>query len=281
MICRTWPNIPISEDLVFVPTMGALHEGHLSLIREAATRGKPVVVSIFVNPTQFAPNEDFDTYPRGLERDAALAMSAGASVIYAPSAEEIYPHGPEVAAAEFPSENLPLVAYKPKLEDAERPHFFRGVLVVLTRFFDLLKPSEVLMGEKDWQQLQSVIAYCKATPRFGSITITPVITQREINGLAMSSRNAYLSPESECSALGLWNALRAADGSPSVQLGEKKMFATLLKHGLSCEYAVIRDSTTLGPPRPDRPIRALIAAKLTQKNGDIRLIDNAAITLAS
>ena len=281
MICSTWQDIPPSEGLTFVPTMGALHEGHLSLIREAATRSKPVVVSIFVNPTQFAPNEDFETYPRGLEADAALAFSAGASIVYAPSAEEIYPKGPETAAREFPPASLPSVSCTPKLEDSGRPHFFRGVLVVLTRFFDLLRPSEVLMGEKDWQQLQSVTAYCKATPRFSSITITPVPTCREASGLAMSSRNAYLSAESQHSALGLWNALLAADGCSSVESGEERMAATLRSHGLECEYAVIRDSQTLGPPRPGHPLRALIAAKLIQKSGDIRLIDNAEIALTT
>ena len=137
------------------------------------------------------------------------------------------------------------------------------------------------MGEKDWQQLQSVTAYCKATPRFSSITITPVPTCREASGLAMSSRNAYLSAESQHSALGLWNALLAADGCSSVESGEERMATTLRSHGLECEYAVIRDSQTLGPPRPGHPLRALIAAKLIQKSGDIRLIDNAEIALTT
>ncbi len=240
-----------------------------------------MVVSIFVNPTQFAPNEDFETYPREVQSDADRAISAGASVVYVPSVEEIYPQGPTAATSEFPDSSLPDVSITPKLEDAGRPHFFRGVLVVLSKLFDLIGPSEVLMGEKDWQQLQSVAAFCRNTPRFSKITITAMPTHREANGLAMSSRNAYLSPESKRSAIGIWNALGKANGCASVELGEKNMIATLQEHGLHCEYAVIRDSETLGPVISGRPMRALIAAKLVQKSGSVRLIDNAPVILTS
>ena len=197
---------------VAVPTMGALHEGHLSLIRTAAQSSGPVVVSVFVNPTQFAPHEDFETYPRNLARDTELAMASGASAVYAPSAQEIYPSGQAAANAEALALKLPAVANSPELEDASRPHFFAGVCLVVARLFDLMRPSEALFGEKDWQQLKTIEAMVAETPRFSDITITPSPTIREEDGLAMSSRNAFLKPEDRYSALGLKAATRRHRG---------------------------------------------------------------------
>ncbi|MCH2162730.1 MAG: pantoate--beta-alanine ligase, partial [Phycisphaerales bacterium] len=138
--------------------MGALHEGHLDLVRRGRHRGLPVVLSIFVNPTQFSAHEDFGTYPRTLESDAIAATKAGATAIYTPTAEEIYPDGVEAAttaAADFP---VPEVGRVPGLEDGARPHFFGGVCLVVARLFDLVKPSRAIFGEKDWQQFQVIRA---------------------------------------------------------------------------------------------------------------------------
>ena len=258
-----------------VPTMGALHEGHLSLIRMAAERGRPVVVSIFVNPTQFAPHEDFATYPRTLQRDVESSLANGADVIYAPGVQDIYPRGLAAAneeAAKFP---LPDVARTPGLEDGSRPHFFGGVCLVVARLFDLVQPSEAIFGEKDWQQLKSVQAMARETPRFAELCITPGPTVREKDGLAMSSRNVHLQPDQRHTALGLKAALDAVMKHEDPHDAEEAMDVILSQRGLRKDYAVVRDADTLGPPTPSRPTRALIAARLEQPEGDVRLIDNA------
>lgn len=259
---------------IAVPTMGALHEGHLSLIRNAAQSSRPVVVSVFVNPTQFAPHEDFETYPRDLARDTELAMASGASAVYAPSAQEIYPNGQTAANAEALALKLPAVANTPELEDASRPRFFGGVCLVVARLFDLMRPSEAFFGEKDWQQLKTIEAMVAETPRFSEITITPSPTIREEDGLAMSSRNTYLKPEDRYSALGLKAATDAIVNEHDPTRAESRMREILLDRGLEVDYAVVRDAETLLQPSPGRPARALIAALLQQPEGRIRLIDN-------
>ncbi len=240
------------EDCAFVPTMGALHNGHLSLIKKAKGFGLPVVLSVFVNPEQFSPDEDFERYPRNLEQDAAFAESVGADMVFAPEVETMYPESP-------PEISLPLAATKPKLEDAFRPTHFRGVCLAVARLFDLVKPTYAIFGEKDYQQFLVIQQMVQNEQP------APII--RDDDGLAMSSRNAFLSTDDRSQAL----AIRKALHEPT----EQKMFDLLDRHGLDVEYAVIRDEATLLQPVDGKPVRSLIAAKA----GSVRLIDNNGVGL--
>lgn len=240
----------------FVPTMGALHDGHLSLISEAKKTGKPVVVSIFVNPEQFAPEEDLSKYPRSLEQDCEFAGIAGADVIFAPSVETMYPKSPTAIL-------LPPVAIQPNLEDACRPTHFRGVCLAVARLFDLVQPSATVFGLKDYQQflvIKQLIA--QEGTRWNDLQMIGAEIIRDKDGLAMSSRNIYLSPEQRTSALGIHKAIQSNT--------ENEMKEILHEHSLEIEYAVIRDAQTLLNPVPCKPTRALVAVRL----GHIRLIDN-------
>ncbi|MHC5022549.1 MAG: pantoate--beta-alanine ligase [Planctomycetota bacterium] len=257
-----------------VPTMGALHEGHLALVRRAAACGRPVVVSVFVNPTQFGPGEDFEQYPRTLEADVAQAAAAGAEVVFAPDVATVYPPGdpPETPP-------LPAVATTPGLEDAHRPGHFAGVCQVVARLFDLVRPAVAVFGEKDYQQLLVIRALLEsARPRWADLEIIAHPTVREPDGLALSSRNAYLDAARREQALGLSRALAAAAPAPDPAAAARRMRMILDDHDLRTEYAVVRDATTLLPIDAfDRPARALIAACA----GDVRLIDNAAVPAAA
>jgi pantoate--beta-alanine ligase len=240
----------------FVPTMGALHDGHLSLIREAKKTDKPVVVSIFVNPEQFAPEEDLDKYPRSLEQDCEFAESVGADLVFVPTVETMYPAGPE-------NIHLPEGATHPQLEDACRPTHFRGVCVAVARLFDLVQPEVTVFGLKDYQQylvIKQLIA--QEGNRWGELRIIGAEIIRDDDGLAMSSRNVYLTTDQRSQALGLHKAIRCTT--------EQAMMEILEDHGLEVEYSVIRDSETLLATVEGRPTRALVAARL----GHIRLIDN-------
>ncbi len=243
----------------FVPTMGALHDGHLSLIREAKKTGKPVVVSIFVNPEQFAPEEDLEKYPRNLEQDCEFAESVDADVVFAPSVSTMYPSEPETI-------ELPPASTQPQLEDACRPTHFRGVCVAVARLFDLVQPAVTVFGLKDYQQflvIKQLIAQEKN--RWGELHIVGAEIIRDDDGLAMSSRNVYLTADQRSQALGLHKAIRCTT--------EEAMLEILDDHGLDVEYAVIRDSETLLATVQGKPTRTLVAARL----GHIRLIDNAAV----
>ncbi|MDP7087195.1 MAG: pantoate--beta-alanine ligase [Phycisphaerales bacterium] len=252
----------------FVPTMGALHEGHRVLIREAAASGLPVLVSIFVNPMQFAPHEDLDSYPRTLEQDLDAIREDGGAAVFVPSVETIYPPNETLW-----SPPLPTVATEPKLEDAHRPHFFGGVCAVVARLFDLTRPAVSFFGEKDWQQLKVIEAMASAhTDRWGAMQIVGVPTVREPDGLALSSRNVHLSDEDRRRGLSLCRALRAANDL-SDAAAESAMMEILLDSDLVVDYAVVRDSGSLLQPQNDRSKRALIAATLD----GVRLIDNAAV----
>ena len=253
-----------------VPTMGALHEGHLSLIRQAAETGLPVVVSVFVNPTQFGPGEDFSRYPRRLEADAEMAGSAGADIIFAPSVETMYPPGEETLVPP-----LPAVATQPGLEDAFRPTHFAGVCQVVARLFDLVKPVHAIFGEKDYQQLLVLRAMVEQEgDPWPGLEVVAGLTVREPDGLAMSSRNAYLEPAERKRALALSRALKEAQRSASPQAAEEAMTEILEADGLSVDYAVVRDAESLMPIDSfDRPARGLIAARV----GKVRLIDNMSI----
>lgn len=257
----------------FVPTMGALHEGHASLIRQAAQLARDrqlqgrCVVSIFVNPTQFNDPKDLERYPRTLDADLAICQAAGASAVYAPSVEDIYPPAPAT-----PPPPLPAVATTPGLEDAHRPGHFAGVVQVVHRLFTLVRPRMAIFGEKDWQQLQVIRAMTQRD--LPSIEIVPGKTIREPDGLAMSSRNRFLSPHDRVRGLSLSRALAAASTEATPDAAEHAMRRVLQSAGVDIEYAVVREGHTLlrTDSDPDTtPWRALIAARV----GSVRLIDNA------
>lgn len=252
---------------VLIPTMGALHAGHAALIAHGSKLAKqtssPCVVSIFVNPTQFNEKADFDRYPRTLDVDLAICKDSGADYIFAPMTDTMYPTTP---AAPIPP--LPSVAVTPNLEDGFRPGHFAGVCQVVLRLFKLLNPDAANFGEKDWQQLQ-VIAAMTREARL-PITIIPHPTLRDPDGLAMSSRNRFLSPDERRAALAIPHALQAAANHSTPEAAEAVMRSLLATSGLTVEYAVIRDAQSLGPVA-GKPGRALIAAR----SGKTRLIDNA------
>jgi pantoate--beta-alanine ligase len=256
---------------VLVPTMGALHEGHAALIRQgtglAAGRGwaEGCCVSIFVNPTQFNEQADFQSYPRTLDADLRLCEEAGASCVFAPGVDAVYPAGEE-----HPSPPLPAVATDPGLEDAHRPGHFAGVCQVVHRLFCLVRPRAAVFGEKDWQQLQ-VIRAMTLEQGLG-VEIIPFPTVRERDGLAMSSRNRFLTAEQRERALAIPRALERSRLEKSPGTAEAAMREELERAGLLPEYAVIRDSETLRAPAQERNARAFIAARA----GRTRLIDNMA-----
>lgn len=206
--------------------MGALHAGHASLIRRAAEFARaspagalrvPVTVTIFVNPTQFGPSEDFARYPRTLDADLETARAAGADVLFVPAIETIYPRGLAAARAQAAAWDLPPVATRPQLEDRLRPTHFGGVCLVVARLFELCRPAVAWFGEKDWQQLRVIDEMVElerarraGTRRFDDLLVEPVATIRESDGLAMSSRNRYLGPEARHRATALHRALEAA-----------------------------------------------------------------------
>lgn len=263
---------------IFVPTMGALHDGHAALVRlaagirdsDAAAR-RSVLVSIFVNPTQFNDAGDLARYPRTLDADLAICQSAGADAVFIPDASRVYPDGQSIAVP-----RLPHAATEPKLEDALRPGHFAGVCQVVARLFDLVKPSAAVFGEKDFQQL-AVVRAMVADLRL-PIEVLAAPTVREADGLAMSSRNRFIAPRDRARAaaisLALCEASAAANSTPDA--AERAMRRTLLDAGFAdkdVQYAVIRDAATLTTPTPAprNECRALIAVSLPP----VRLIDNA------
>jgi pantoate--beta-alanine ligase len=261
----------------FVPTMGALHEGHASLVKRAAEAGRPVIVSIFVNPTQFGPNEDYGRYPRTLDADCALLEPLGVAGVFVPAVEAIYPEGLDASRAVAASLALPEVATQPGLEDSCRPGHLAGVALVVGRLFDRVGASAAYFGEKDYQQLRLIEDMVATDPaRFAGLRVVACPTIRERDGLAMSSRNRYLKADERDAALALARALQIAHSAQRVATAERLMRETLDAHGLETEYAVIRDARTLRPVGGfELPTRALIAARL----GATRLIDNAAMTV--
>lgn len=261
---------------VIVPTMGALHEGHGSLVERGVALAKErgvkrgCAVWVFVNPTQFNDHADLERYPRTLESDIAMCDSRGAAAVFAPGVGEVYPAGEQIAVPE-----LPRVAMNPGLEDAFRPGHFAGVLQVVRRFFGLMRPSAAVFGEKDWQQLCVVRAMAEAEGL--DVAIVPAPTVREADGLAMSSRNRFLAPTARRAATSLSRALCRACGETTVAAAERAMRETLLEANAEIEYAVVRDDTSLMPvaqsaSRGESGRRALIAARV----GTVRLIDNCA-----
>jgi pantoate--beta-alanine ligase len=256
----------------FVPTMGALHDGHLTLIERARAEVGPdgaLVVSIFVNPTQFAPGEDLDRYPRTLEADLAACAAAGADVVFTPSVEEMYPTGLGSGTTVDPGELGTI------LEGASRPTHFRGVLTVVAKLFGLVRPDVAVFGQKDYQQL-ALIRRMAAELCLG-VDVVGAPTVREADGLALSSRNRFLDPEQREAATVLSRALFAAqqdaDRGPDAALGAAR--ATLrMVPGVDLDYLELT-GPDLGPAPVAGEARLLIAARV----GTTRLIDNVALEL--
>lgn len=257
--------------VALVPTMGALHEGHLTLVREAVARADRVVASNFVNPTQFAAHEDLGKYPRRQEEDARLLAGAGCHLMFAPSAEEMYPDGFATSVA--------VAGPALGLEGDFRPQMFGGVALVVTKLFNQVQPDVAVFGEKDYQQLMVVRRFVRDLDL--PIQIVGAPTQRDGWGLALSSRNAYLS-EDELEIARRLNgvlaeaAAQAASGRPLPGV-EKDAYAALLKAGFErVDYVAVRRAEDLGAFRNDvvdAPARILAAAWL----GKTRLIDNLAV----
>ena len=250
----------------FVPTMGYLHEGHLALVRRAREENDVVVVSIFVNPTQFGPGEDFDRYPRDLERDLRLCERERVDIVFHPSAEEMYPQ---------PYRTYVIVEeITEPLEGRSRPGFFRGVATVVAKLFNIVKPHRAYFGEKDYQQLLVVRQMVKDL-NF-PIEIVPVPTVREPDGLAMSSRNTYLNPEERKAATALYRGLMAAkalfekgerDARKLVEECRKVLDSEPL---VRVDYVEVCDAEELTPiERVERPAFLAVAAFV----GPARLID--------
>lgn len=255
---------------VLAPTMGALHGGHAVLIARGAALARErrlpggCVVTIFVNPTQFDDAADFARYPRTLTDDLQLAARAGASAAFVPEMEEVYPPSGSVAVPP-----LPPVAVRPGLEDAWRKGHFAGVCQVVKRLFEMARPAAAVFGEKDWQQLQVVRAMVGML-KLG-VEVVGVETVREADGLAMSSRNRFLSPSERSRALSLSMALCESRRGRTPTEAEGIMREVMASAGVEPQYAVVRDAETLESPG-DGPARALVAARV----GSVRLIDNAA-----
>jgi pantoate--beta-alanine ligase len=249
--------------VALVPTMGALHEGHLSLVRKAQARADAVVVSIFVNPLQFAPGEDLDRYPRTLEADLAALAEESVDAVFAPTAAEVYPGGqPAVTIDPGPLGNL--------LEGASRPGHFAGVLTVVAKLLGLVRPEVAVFGEKDYQQLV-LIRRAVAELELG-VRIVGAPTVREPDGLARSSRNRFLSPDQRIRALALPRALRAGAAQHTPEAVLHAAAAELA--GVEVDYLALRGVELGAAPRTG-PARLLVAARV----GGTRLIDNVPVTL--
>lgn len=256
------------ETVALVPTMGALHEGHLSLGRLAQKRADHVVYTIFVNPTQFAPNEDFSAYPRTFEADRAKLASLGADAIFAPTPDVMYPTG----FATTITLSGPATA---GLEDRFRPTHFAGVATVVAKLLIQAMPDLAVFGEKDFQQLAVIRQLTRDLDL--PITIAGGPTLREDDGLAMSSRNVYLSDEERATAPLLQRVL--SEAAAAITAGEdaegvlKYGRERITQGGFALDYLEWRDATSLGPASRDKASRLLVAAKI----GRTRLIDNVGV----
>ncbi len=256
--------------LALVPTMGALHEGHLALVRLAKRRADRVAVSIFVNPTQFAPTEDFGAYPRTFKADVAKLAAEGVDLVWNPDASVMYPDG-------FATRVAPEGPALAGLEDRFRPHFFGGVATVVTKLFTQVRPDIAIFGQKDYQQLAVVTRMARDLDL--GVKVVGMPTVRERDGLAMSSRNVYLTPQQRRAAPALYAAmkdakarLRRGEAVASVMATE---IAAIEAVGFKVDYFEARHAETLAPISSieDGPVRLLVAARI----GSTRLIDNAAV----
>jgi pantoate--beta-alanine ligase len=268
-------TLRVKGPVALVPTMGALHEGHLTLVRKARTKAASVVVSIFVNPTQFGPHEDLDAYPRQLAEDSRLLEAEGVDLLWAPPVEEVYPEG-------FAT-TISVSGVSEGLCGATRPGHFDGVATVVAKLFNQVRPDLALFGEKDWQQLAVIRRMARdldlTQPRADAIHGVPTV--REVDGLALSSRNRYLSPEDRQSARAIPEVLRMA---AAMLLDDRRLpwahihavaEDELLMGGFnSLDYFELRDADTLEPLEADNGnARLFVAARI----GGTRLIDNMAV----
>jgi pantoate--beta-alanine ligase len=279
MIARTVPVLRRAVDafrarkatIALVPTMGALHDGHVSLVRLAKRRAKKVVVSIFVNPTQFAPTEDFGSYPRTWKSDLEKLTAEAVDLIWNPDVKTMYPEG-------FATRIAPEGPATAGLEDRFRPHFFGGVATVVGKLFTQCRPDVAIFGEKDFQQLR-VVARMAMDLDLG-VKVIGSRTVRERDGLAMSSRNVYLSAEQRRVAPVLYRAMK--ESAAQLKAGDEiaavmSKGADIIKAaGFALDYFEIRNADTLAPvaSASDGPLRILVAAKI----GKTRLIDNIAVS---
>ena len=261
-----------NHSVAFVPTMGALHEGHLSLIEIAKEHADFVVVSIFVNPLQFAANEDFDKYPRTLQEDAEKLSTVGVDVLFAPTVGDIYPETNEVTQHAGPVGDT--------FEGVVRPGHFDGMLTVVARLFDLVKPDLAIFGEKDAQQLfliRRMVAH--SNHRWNALQVLGAPIIREKDGLAMSSRNRYLSEDQRELAQNISRALRAAEatqGDPAARLtAAEQVIATA--PAVRLDYVALVDPATFEPIEDGFVGRALLI--IAARVGNTRLIDNLSISI--
>jgi pantoate--beta-alanine ligase len=280
MVVRTVPALRRAVDglrarkatIALVPTMGALHDGHVSLVRLAKRRAQKVAVSIFVNPTQFAPTEDFSSYPRTWNADVAKLAAEKVDLIWNPDLKAMYPEG-------FATRIVPEGPATAGLEDRFRPHFFGGVATVVGKLFTQVRPDFAIFGEKDFQQLRVVTQMARDLDL--GVKVVGSRTVRERDGLAMSSRNVYLSPGERLQATTLYRAMK--ESAKRLKAGEDVEAAMangaelITGAGFALDYFEARHAETLAPIQSmkDGPVRILVAAKI----GTTRLIDNIGIQI--
>ena len=265
---RTWTRSCriAGERIALVPTMGYLHEGHLSLIERARAEAERVIVSIFVNPLQFGPSEDFERYPRDLERDLDLCERAGAHFAFAPAVDEVYPFGE-------PWVEVTPVFGADRLCGASRPGHFAGVLTVVAKLFGMVRPDAAVFGQKDFQQLVLIRRMVADLDMGIEVVGAPIV--REPDGLAMSSRNSYLSADERSRALALSRALRECE--QAYARGERnavvyqEMMGRIDAPGVALEYAEVVDPETL---EPLTEVREGAVCAVAARVGNTRLIDN-------
>ena len=256
-----------NADIALVPTMGALHDGHVSLVRLAKRRAKKVVVSIFVNPTQFAAHEDLGSYPRTWKADMSRLAAEGVDLVWNPDVKTMYPEG-------FATRVAPEGPALAGLEDRFRPHFFGGVATVVAKLFTQVRPDFAFFGEKDFQQLKVVTRMARDLDLGVKVMGGAIVRERD--GLAMSSRNIYLSAEQRRAAPTLFRALKATSKRMRAGGDFRSALATaadaIAEAGFALDYIEARHAETLAPVSSlnDGPVRLLVAAKI----GTTRLIDN-------
>jgi pantoate--beta-alanine ligase len=264
---------PEGDRIALVPTMGNLHKGHISLVALAKQHAERVIVSVFVNPTQFGPDEDYDAYPRTLDKDALKLTHAGADVLFTPSVDVIYPNGADNATA------VHVPDLSAELEGASRPGHFAGVTSVVCRLFNICHPNVAVFGQKDYQQF--VILKRMAEDLHLPVQLIAGPTERDANGLALSSRNSYLDKAQQTTAVVISQALRAVstmleDGNRDCMSLEHSAMEQIAAAGLEPDYVSIRDAADLSVPSEGSTHLVVLAAA---RFGAVRLIDNVLVEL--